>query len=48
MDYGLFSCRLDEKVRFLNIAQTGVVVTPQICILDMLILYIGPDTVYTK
>ena len=33
---------------FLNIAQTGVVAAPHTCILDILISYIGPDTVYTK
>lgn len=32
----------------LNIAQTGVVATPQACILEMLISYLGPDTVYTN
>ena len=30
---------------FLNIAQTGVVATPQTYILEMLISYLGPDTV---
>jgi hypothetical protein len=31
-----------------NIAQTGVVATPQTCILEMLISYLGPDAVYTN
>ena len=44
VDYAYQMTRYD----FLNIAQTGVVTTPQTCILKILISYLGPDTVNTE